>query len=508
MSNIGGKQVKLGAVFSYILIIANALYGLFITPFILTSLGESTFGVYRTVASLSAALMIVDLGIGGTVMRYVAKYRADGDLKRISPFVSMIMCEAWGIILLLAALMSCIYFNLNNIYSGSFTPAEIELTQQLFIILSLCLALHVFENVLNGIISGYNNFIFANGIKLVRLLIRCVLICVVLSHTSSALALASIDLFVTLGFLALEIAYVKLAYRVKLGVSFKHWDSGVFKESSFYTFLLFLTAIAAQINSNMHNVIIGAFKGPELVTIYSFGLLIFGMFEQLSMAISGVMLPTVTQVLKQDEGNRNIQQLIVNVGRVQFLLLGAAVVGFALLGQQFVQAWLGNGFEDVYIIVMVLMLPTLFELCVNVCLSVLRAKNMLGFRTAVLFASSALNLVITIIGVKYISYIAASAGTAISFILGSLLVMNIYYYKKLGFHMIRIYRGIMSRIWVCLLLAGTAVAISRTVFTEGWSAFLLNVLVFSLVYGLSLLLYGLTKEERTGIPFLNKLIHS
>ena len=100
--------------------------------------------------------------------------------------------------------------------------------------------------------------------------------------------------------------------------------------------LMFLTSVAVQINNNLDNVIIGAISGPALVTVYSMGLLIFGMYESISTSLSGVMLPTVTDLLERDEHGEKIQSLIVKVGRIQFLLLGAVAAGFACIGKCFI----------------------------------------------------------------------------------------------------------------------------------------------------------------------------
>ena len=52
------NEVKWGALLSYLLVIVNALYGFLIIPYILSSLGDAEYGVYKTISSLSSALMI------------------------------------------------------------------------------------------------------------------------------------------------------------------------------------------------------------------------------------------------------------------------------------------------------------------------------------------------------------------------------------------------------------------------------------------------------------------
>ena len=249
-------------------------------------------------------------------------------------------------------------------------------------------------------------------------------------QTYTAPEIILVDLAVTVLAVAAEIAFV--LFKLNAKVKYTHWDTKVFSESFRYTILMFLTAIVAQVNTNFSNVVIGAIISASAVTVYSMAILIFGMYEQMSTAISGVMLPTITNSLKDDdEYYTNTLGIVVDMGRIQFILLGAVLVGFITLGKPFVDMWLGPNFDDVYYLVLILLGPALLELCINVCLSILRAKNMLGFRTAVITASTVLNIIITISAMRYIGFYSAAVGTACSFLFGSVIVMGIYYYKKL-----------------------------------------------------------------------------
>lgn len=497
-------QIKVGVLLSYILIIFNTLYGLFITPYIIGQLGASEYGVYKTISSLSASLMVLDLGIGSTVTRFVAKYRASNDSESIPNFVAMSLIQATilsGVILVIGI---AVFFTIEPTYSNSFSDEELRKAQVLFCILLINMVFHVFENVINGVITGCNRFQFGNGVKVLRLIARVLLIVLLLAVYSSSVVLVVIDLIVTIAFILIEMFYVEYVLKIKPKYSF--WNKALFIESGKYTALMFLTSIAAQVNNNLDNVIIGAISGPDLVTIYSMGLLIFSMYENLSTSVSGVMLPTVTNILEQDSSGFIIQKFVVKAGRIQFLFLGAAVVGFACVGKDFINLWLGKGYEDVYVITLILMIPSLFELSVNVCLSILRAKNKLVFRTVVLFASTLLNGIITVIAVQNWSYIGAAYGTAVSFIVGSLIVMNLYYYKVLNLPMLKIYRCITKGIWACLLAAGAILFVVSQYINGGWIQMTINVLIFCLIYVCLLLLFGLNSDEKKSIPIIGKLI--
>ena len=492
------KQVTFGALFSYILIILNAVYGLFLTPFIVSQIGEASYGVYKTISSFSSALMVLDLGLGGTMMRYIAKYRADKEDEKIPNFLFMGGCQTAAIVSFVGIITFVLYFFIDNIYANGLTSSEISIAQNLYIYLALGILAHIIENFLNGIISGYNKFIFANGIKIVRLLVRILAIIVFLTIFKNPIVLVAVDLFCTVFFTFIEIIFLK--YSIKVKIKFSYWDKSVFSESFRYTILMFLTSIVAQANSNFSNIAIGAFINSTAVTVFSMAILIFGMYEQLSTAISGVMLPTITNTLKNDdEKYSKTINVVTQTGRIQFILLGAVFSGFIVLGKPFLDIWLGAGYEDVYFLTLILLCPALLELCINVCLSILRAKNILGFRTVVIFLSAILNLLITFTTMPYIGYYSAAIGIASSFLFGSVITMGVFYYKKLKINILTLYKNIFKNIWICIILSSLgAFAVSKIPQTS-FLKFLFGFVVYILIYSITLLLFGLNKNEKNKI---------
>ena len=178
------------------------------------------------------------------------------------------------------------------------------------------------------------------------------------------------------------------------------------------------------------------------------------------------------------------------------MLLGAALAGFIVLGRDFINLWVGAGFDDAYFISLILMVPALFELCINVCLSILRAKNMLGFRTIVISVSTLVNFAITFFGIKYGGYYWAAVGTGISFLFGSVVVMGFYYYKKLNINLFVLYKKIFNKTFICIVFSTILIVGTSRMFDHNWLTFLFNVAIFCISYFVSLCLYGFNDEEK------------
>lgn len=492
---MGKNQVKFGALLSYLLIVINSFYGLIITPYVLSMIGSSEYGVYKTIASMTASVAILEFGLSGTLQRYLAKYRALKDEKSAYNFSAMCMIQALVLMLIMGVVGVVLYYMLEPMYGASFSDEELYRAKQIFVILIAYVMLHMFENVLFGIITGYNQFIFSNGLKIVALLTKIGLYFVVLPIVRNSLAIVCISVLIEIITITIEYLYIKKGLHHRI-VLYK-WDGIVFKESFIYTGLLFVQSIIIQFNGNIDNMVIGAVMGTASVTVYSFSIQMFNMYETCATSISGVLLPSVTKRIYDGATSREMEEYIVRIGRVQWALLGGALGGFICYGQEFFTLWLGGGFEDCYYLTLILIIPVTFPLIVNVCLAILKAKNLLVFRTIALAYSALLNALLTLIGTRIWGYWAAAAGTAVATIIGSIISLNIYYQIKLKINVFKLYLKILQGTTICIVVSCVVGLFSNLLIEPvGWVYFALKAVVFVAVYATSMFLFGLNRNEK------------
>ncbi len=496
------RQVKLGAVLSYILIILNTTYGIVIAPYMLCQMGESGYGVYKTIASFSSTLLVLDMGIGSTVMRYTAKYRAEKRDEDIGNFAAIGIIEAVAMSVILLIVSLGVYFSIDSIYSGTFTAKEIYQSKLVFMLLAINMIMIVFENVLNGIITGCNQFIFSNGLKVFVLFIKIFFIVVILKIWGSPIAVAIISLAITLLSMCVNLFYILRKLRIKIKLIY--WDKNLFVESFGYTFLMFLQTLAGQTNGNIDNIVIGAVVGTTAVTIYSFGIQLFNMFETLATSFSGLMLPSIAKKIADGTSNEELQEIVTKIGRVQCALLIGALGGFVVFGREFLYLWLGKGFEDVYLLSLIMMVPVILTLIQNVCLSILRAKNMMVFRTVQLFIAGIFNAIVTVIGTKLYGYFAAAVGTGLSILLFSVIMMNIYYHKRIGFRIFKFYHDVFNGLLLCALITTLIFYFINKFMSSSWTLLVIKICLFLLAYAVLLLFFGLNKSEKE--MYLGKIL--
>ena len=488
------NELKKGAIFSYLLIIVNTFYGLFFTPYLISSLGVGQYGVYKIIASLTGSITVLDLGIGSTVLRYVAHFNARNEKKELSNFCALSLIQATFISIIMVLVCGVIYFYIDNLYTNSLTYEELKLAKKLFLLFIVILVMNNYERVLFSIVAGCEHYGFANLVKLLGIILRVILLGITLIVYPNATVILYTQICTIILTMIVQMVYIIKCINIKIKYYF--WNNELFRHSLKYTMLMFIQSLVGQLNGNLDNMVIGAFIGSTAVAVYSIGLQLFNMYEQFAMAFSDLMLPTISRQIAEGATNKELENTVIKVGRLEFTALGGALCGFIFIGREFIELWLGKEYYFAWIVGLLLMIPITIPLIQNVSLSILRAKNKMLFRTIVICIMALFNLVVTIIGVQKFGSIAACIGTATGLIGANIIAMNVYYYKVMHLNIFRIFKNIFKRIWICCIISSVTLYIINIYINGSWTAWIIKVVVFCIVYSATLFFYGLNNTEK------------
>lgn len=159
------NQLKAGAVLNYVVIGLNSLVGLLYTPYMLRMMGQSEYGLYSLVASVIAYLTIMDFGFGNAIIRYTAKFRAEGRQQEQYAMFGMflILYSVIGILAFGAGLG--LYFNVEALFGDTMTVVEVERAKVLMIILIFNLAVTFPLSIFGAVVTAYEDFIFRKSFR-------------------------------------------------------------------------------------------------------------------------------------------------------------------------------------------------------------------------------------------------------------------------------------------------------------------------------------------------------
>lgn len=500
---------KKGVVLSYVLMILEAFSSILFTPYLIRCLGQSEYGIYGLVASVTAYLYLLDLGVGNAIVRYMAKYRFDNDKQSERNLMATTLIFYGIIAVLVLAVGFVLNFFLPQIFGTGLSEQELSLASKMLQITVITAATSLFFSPVTKTLVAYEKFVLSKSIDIIKIIVRVGLCCVALLLGGKGVAVVSINLFVTAGVGIFSMIYVfvklKVTPRIK-GVNF-----GFIKEIWGYTFFIMLQMVATQINSMVDHILIGAFVAASTtyLAIYTAATQITQYFQSFGAAVNGVLMPGVVKMVENKASVEELQKEMIKISRLIFMFLGIVFVGFALFGKSFMVLWAGQDYQDGYYAALIIMFPMLLSLSQSIGSQVLWALDRHKIQALLKICLAVLNIFLTYLLIQWNPIIGASLGTGIALLLGDVVVMNIIFRKDIGISISRYYFGTLKGILPALIISGAMGYLFSLIGIEGWIGLIVNIVFTCVVYFVMLYIFGLNNDERkmfSRIPLLNKFI--
>lgn len=488
------NQLKVGAALSYVSLGLGNIISILYTPIMLRLLGQAEYGLYNLSNSIIGYLGVLDFGIGNAVIRYTAKYKAledkDGESNLYGMFI--VIYSILAILVILAG--SFLVKNTHLFFSSSLTNDEMTRIQFMMELMIFNLAISFPFGIFGAIITAHEQFIFPKLVAIVRQILNpfVMLPLLLLGYKSLGMTVATTCL--NLIFIWVNVYYCFKVLKIK--VKFNRMDFSVLKEIMGYSFFVFLNMIVDKIYWSTDQFILGSVRGTVAVAVYSIGSTLNQYYMNFSTAISGVFLPKVTRLVTQNVSDEDLSNLFIRIGRIQFIILSFILGGFILVGRSFVNLWAGPGYDESYFITLAIMIPQTIPLIQNIGITILQAKNMHQFRSIIYILISIMNVLISIPLAKLLGGLGCAIATSLSILIGNIIIINIYYYKKVGIDIPRFWREIFKMgIPAMLSIIGTLL-LSKFVVLNGILAILIKGSLYSILFISFMWFLGMNNNER------------
>lgn len=488
------KQIKYGSIITYLNIVFNLVINFALTPFILECLGSSEYGVYKIVQSFTGQLAVMSFGLSTVTARYIVLYNTQKKQKDKENFLFMAYSIA-GILTLGVVLIGLIlYASMDYIYANSLTAIELQIAKKLCIILIFNVAFSILCDAFSGVIRAYERFVVSNMLNMLRLILRLLSIVVLLNLGVKSIGIVLTDLSITILILLFSIIYVR--FNLKERARFYYFDKNLLIEIGTFAFAVFLQAIVNQVNQNLDNTILGIMTSTSVVTVYSVALTLYTCFISLVTALSNMFGPRATKMVANGATGEELTDFVIGPGRIQTMVALLGIVGFVILGKDFVEIWMGPGFDDVYKITLILIIPAIIPLIESVTNNILDAMMKRMARSLALLGMCAINLVSSIIFIHFFGYIGAAFGTALSVIVGHGIILNIYLHKKIGINVLRMFKSIFKGILVAALISLALGSLVSLIPGDGIIWFVIKGGLVVLIYGVAMYVLAMNAQEK------------
>lgn len=475
----------------------EALSTLLFAPYLLSTLGQAEYGVYKLISSISAYLLLLDMGVGTSVVRYMSKFRANDQHDEQCRFLGIanIYYFIIGILAPLVGLIISLFFP--SVFAKGLTPEETALAQKL-------LGMTMFNAATVLGTAGYANTMLAHekyavskSCYIVQVILRVTLDIAALKLGFGSIGVVAVDLALTVCLRLFFVLYV--TKRLKLRPIYKKLDFGFIKEFFSFSSFVFLQQLAMQINGLADQVLFGIFvKGASIViAVYAVGVQLVTYFQHIGGSVNSVLLPGVVRLVEKGASSDDLLREMIRVGRMLFMMLSLVWVVFLLNGKTFVILWMGAESADGYYVAAILMFAYIFSISQTIGSQILWAINAHKAQAVMQISAAILNVLLTIILIQWNPLIGATVGTVISLFFGDVFMPGLILHKRLGIHMFQYYKGLVHKIDLCLLLTLlVGLAVKHFFSADTWLYFLLNCAAMAAVYGASMLLFGMNAQEK------------
>jgi len=417
--NVGSSWFSLGV---------NIVVGIFLSPFILHRLGDTAFGIWVLIFSVTGYYGLFDLGIRSSVIRYVSTYTATGDQEGLAKLINTSLATYSGIgAVAMAVTLLCSLF-IDRLFR---IPPEFLVTARwLFLMVGAAVALGFPTGVFGGILEGLQRFYFVNLTNVVSTLLRAALIVLALTHGRGLLTVAFITVALPILSSLVRAAIVVQVLPIRFG--WRYVDLGSLREIANYSAVSFILMIAYKLRFKTDEIVIGTFLSVTAITYFSIGDRLLDYAAEVVSSLAQIFVPMSGQSHATGKTDR-LRTILVAGNRACAFIIFPIAATLIILGKSVIAAWVGTRYIAAsYPVLLVLVVPMTFALAQAASVRILYGMAKHQALAWVTLMESIANLILSIALIRPMGIVGDALGTAIPLLCTSLFFMPRHLCRLLG----------------------------------------------------------------------------
>jgi O-antigen/teichoic acid export membrane protein len=461
---------------------AALIVAFFLSPFIIHSLGDTAYGFWTLLMSMTGYLGLIDMGVRVSTGRYLNYYLGINDEEAANTVIntSLVAYTVAGVLIVIAALL------LGRHFGDVFKNVPASLARQatsLLPLLALSIWLSLYSSVLGQVLIARERFDIKNISDVLILAARTAATVVVIKADGGLPGLASVIVCssaVECLLLYTAVRLLKIPFRLNLW----HVTRKSVRELLSYTSWSFLINAGSRIINYTDAAVIALLLGIANVTIYSIGFMLIDYGTNLMAHVVGVMTP---EIYKQAGRNdlAALRRLVVDGARNTMFFSVPLLVGLIMLGGSFIRLWMGPGYEASADILLILAVAQSGLLANRGCGAVLWGLGSMRVLAIMTLSEAIANLTLSIMFAAPMGFgiRGIALGTAIPMIVIGWLVIPYFACQKIQLSLLEYLRLTAAR-WIpaSVLLMGIVAILNRFIDTTTWLQFTALVALVIAIY--------------------------
>ena len=462
------RHVILSSLSNYAGKFINLMSWFILTPFLLKQLGNRSYGLWALVGSVTAYGLLLNLGIADAVTKYVAEYRAKGQLQQASSIVAtaLLLNTGLGLLLILASVLLAPF--LTNLFHVS--AAEARTATWLFLLSGIGVGLSVPCGIATAVLRGLQRFDLLNISGVIATFLTVGATVLVLLLHGGVLGLAIAGIMVTL---LIQIFNIWLIYRIAPELQFgrRGGSRSQIRTLASYSSALFVMTLGGYLESRSDEIVIGGFLPVASVTPYNLARRLSGLPQMLTEQFLMLLLPMASEIYAKEK-QEQLRSLYIVSTRVTLAIFLPIALVLVILARPILTLWIGAAYAEYSYLVLILVAASLIDTSqwpAGFVLQGMAKHHPLAIMT---LASGVANLSLSILLVGRLNLMGVALGTLIPTTIVCIGFITPYAMRVIGVGMKEMYAKVLQPALLPSIPMGISMILLREVISTPSISFL------------------------------------
>jgi len=475
--------------------LVSVVIGLILSPVVVHSLGNNLYGIWTIIVAFSGYYGLVNLGIAPAVSYYLSHHYARKEYDQINQVAS----TAFFALTLLSFVVLSISFVIALCGEQIFSidPQHVSDFRLTVFIMALNFSLGFVFAIFQSFLVMLQRYDLRNANQILFDIIRTILLYIALKNGYKIVAISIITTACTF---CMNIGYVIIVYRIfeELKIKFLYASRSTLHSIFNYGFWAVIGELGRQLLFYSSAFVIGAFLNTAAITFFAIAGNLFEYARNLLGAMTRVFFPVAAQQHSRSEFDK-LRSLYFKGSRYTFILTVIIIVGFIVVGKQFIILWMGKEYTESYKILVILCIGYVPFFLSYTSQQILLGAKKIAFIAKLNAVVSIGYIVISILLIKEFGIVGVAWGTTIALTFQSIGVMI-----KCG-EMLNVSNlTFFSQVVFGPILCSIPVAVLGLFFQHHWVAgswpvFIIQTVILTIVYFMMVIYICLDKKLRRDI---------
>lgn len=457
--SIKRPSLKINAISNLVSLLVQVTIGFLLTPFIISHLGQSGYGVWVLVGSFIGYYGLMNLGVGSAISRYIARFSAQNDTKSLNEIAN----TAFAMFCVTGATAIVISFLIAEPLAHFFKvdPEHFVEFKHIVWVLGIATGLDFPSSVFAAMIAARERYVAVNVVNILVALLRSGLTIIILLAGQGLAGIAYPALVATIvSFAAFFLLARKAVPEFKL-------QTECIRFATLKTLLVYggyttIIAVADILRLQIDSMVIGKMIGMAEVGVYGIAALLIRYMLNLVVSAMGVLAPRFATL----DGARKTDELkdtfLRSLSISSFIACGVGLLAL-LCGRSFIFLWVGKEFSAAVPVLGILAVSYAFALSQTPGISLMYALNKHRYYAVATMMEAIANVLLSILLARHYGIIGVALGTAIPMIVVKFFVQPIYVSRIVGIRLRDYVKAIAPAFAVSLLMI-----VAQIIFNDFW----------------------------------------